>query len=112
MIDFSLLFLLHGKAKINIAIATSLAYWTSIVYNFTLNRYWTFNAWEKESLKRHIVTYLALLVFNYTFAVTFITLASHHVNYLLAKILAVAIQMLWTYPIYKKMVFVTQSKVS
>lgn len=112
VIDFGLLVLLHGKLKINIAVATSVAYWISIIYNFILNRYWTFDAREKESLKRHITTYTLLLVVNYFFVVAFMALASNHINYIIAKAIAVLIQMVWTYPVYKKVIFVPQPKLA
>jgi putative flippase GtrA len=106
VIDFGILFTLHGKLGIGIAAATSVAYWTSIIYNFIFNRYWTFDAREKESLQRHITSYFLLLVLNYMFAVVFVSYASTHINYIIAKAIAVAIQMVWTYPVYKKLIFV------
>jgi putative flippase GtrA len=107
IIDFGTLILLHGKLGFGIAASTSLAYWLSIIYNFTLNRYWTFDAREKESLQRHITTYFMLLIVNYLFAVTFVSFASDHINYIYAKAVAVIIQMIWTYPVYKKVIFVS-----
>ena len=107
IIDFGILFTLHGKLGFGIAGATSVAYWVSIVYNFVLNRYWTFDAREKESLQRHITTYFILLVLNYFFAVIFVSFASDHINYIAAKAIAVLIQMIWTYPVYKKIIFVS-----
>jgi putative flippase GtrA len=106
VIDFSLLFLLHGKAGVGLGLATSLAYWTSIVYNFLLNRWWTFSAHDKKDLHKHLGTYLVLLAFNYLFTVVFISVASHTINYLLAKAIAVLIQMSWTYFVYKNVIFV------
>ena len=106
VLDFGLLAISHGKFGISIALATSIAYWVSIVYNFLFNRYWTFDAREKRSLRHHIVTYSLLLVVNYMFAVAFIAFASHYINYLAAKALAVALQMIWTYPVYKYKIFV------
>lgn len=107
IIDFGLLFSLYSKLKIHIAISTSVAYWIAVVYNFILNRYWTFNTHEKESLKRHIIMYVALLIVNYLFVVIFVSALSHHINYIFAKALAVIIQMSWTYPVYKKIIFVS-----
>jgi putative flippase GtrA len=110
IIDFGTLLLLHGKLGFGIAASTSIAYWLSIIYNFTLNRYWTFDSREKESLQRHITTYFMLLIVNYLFAVIFVSFASDHINYLAAKAVAVIIQMGWTYPIYKKVIFVNTPK--
>lgn len=106
VIDFGILFCLHGLLKLNLAGSTSVAYWIAIIYNFVLNRYWTFDAHEKNSLKHHITTYLLLLVFNYLFTVTFVSIVGSHINYIIAKALAVLIQMSWTYFIYKNHIFV------
>ena len=105
VLDFGILFVLHGQFQLNLAASTSVAYWISISYNFILNRYWTFDAREKESLTRHITSYFALLVANYLFTVTFVSIVGTHINYIAAKALAVAIQMIWTYQIYKKFIF-------
>jgi len=108
VLDFGILFFLHGICKLNLAASTSVAYWISISYNFVLNRYWTFDSREKESLMHHITTYFALLVFNFLFTVTFVSIVGTHINYVAAKALAVAIQMTWTYVVYKKYVFITK----
>lgn len=106
ILDFGILVFLHGKLAVGIAAATSIAYWISIVYNFLLNRYWTFDAWEKESLQHHITAYFLLLIANYMFAVVFVSYVSDHIAYTTAKIVSVIIQMAWTYPIYKRVIFV------
>lgn len=107
ILDFGILYVLHGFLKLNLAASTSVAYWVSISYNFALNRYWTFDSREKESLKRHITTYMALLVFNYLFTVTLVSIVGEHISYVYAKALAVAISMIWTYFIYKNYIFVS-----
>lgn len=109
IIDFGLLYSLHSKFKVGLDISTTIAYWVSIVYNFILNRYWTFNAREKESLKKHLLIYCSLLLFNYAFVIIFISIMSHHINYIVAKAIAVLLQMIWTYPVYKKVIFVPLS---
>lgn len=109
VIDFGILFTLHGILKLNLAASTSVAYWISISYNFVLNRYWTFDAREKESLKRHLTIYFALLVFNYLFTVVVVSILGAHINYVVAKAAAVAVQMTWTYVIYKNHIFVTHT---
>jgi len=108
VLDFGILFSLHGVLKLNLAASTAVAYWISISYNFVLNRYWTFDSREQESLMRHLTTYFALLVFNFLFTVTFVSIIGEHINYIIAKALAVAIQMSWTYVIYKDFIFVSK----
>jgi putative flippase GtrA len=106
VIDFSILFSLHSEAKLNLALSTSISYWISVLYNFSLTRYWTFDARQKESLKRHITAYLAVLIFNFLFTLAVVTGLDHHINYVIAKALAVIISIPWTYTIYKKYVFI------
>jgi putative flippase GtrA len=112
ILDFGILYILHGMFKLNLAASTSVAYWISISYNFALNRYWTFDAREKESLKRHLTTYFALLIFNYLFTVTFVSIVGDHISYVIAKALAVVISMSWTYFIYKNYIFISASSKS
>ena len=110
IIDFSILYTLHGKLKFGIAASTSVAYWTSIIYNFLLNRYWTFDAREKKSLQRHLTIYILLLIVNYLFVVVFVSFSSKIINYIIAKAIAVIVQMIWTYPIYKKVIFIPKKQ--
>src|SRR5581483_3076562 len=72
IIDFGLLFLMHGKWGVRLAMATTVAYWVSIVYNFSLNRYWTFSQRDIRDLHRHLSSYMLLLGFNYLFTVIFV----------------------------------------
>ena len=110
ILDFSLLISLHGYIRLGLALATTLAYWVSIIYNFCLNRWWSFSVAEKASLHRHLIPYSILLGFNYLFTVIFIGLASHFIYYGLAKVFAVAIQMSWTYFIYKSVIFTKKTE--
>lgn len=107
VIDFGILYALHGKLHINLVAATTISYWVSIIYNFIFNRYWTFDAHEKESLSRHIAAYTLLLAVNYVFVLLFVSVVSQHIYYIYAKAIAVILQMIWTYPVYKKLIFVS-----
>lgn len=110
IIDIGTLFVLHGKLQVNIAIATSIAYWLSVIYNFSLNRWWTFSASENNKLRHHLMAYGVILGINYLFTVIFVSFVSRHINYAAAKTIAVAIQVTWTYPVYKHFVFVDKTK--
>ena len=108
IIDLGTLYILHGKLNMPIAAATSISYWLSVVYNFCLNRWWTFSASENSSLSHHLLAYGVILGVNYLFTVLFVSIMSHHINYAVAKTLAVAIQVTWTYPVYKNFIFITK----
>lgn len=104
-IDLGLLVLLHGKIGVWLPLATALSYCVSIVYNFSLNRWWTFSTAENKSLREHIVPYATLLGFNLLFTVVSVSLLSHLVNYAIAKVISVTVQTTWTYFCYKHYVF-------
>ena len=110
LIDLGVLVFGHEVLGLKIAIATTLSYWVSVIYNFSLNRWWTFSASETKKLHEHALLYGCLLAFNYGFTVIFVSTMSHVIYYGLAKVLATGIQIIWTYPLYKYAIFNTDSK--
>jgi putative flippase GtrA len=103
--DFGLLVLLTEVFHFNVLVAASFSYWTSISYNFVLNRKWTFGA--RGNISRHAVLYSLLLVFNYAVTVGLIyVLGRFGIHYGPAKIISVLVTISWTYFIYKKIIFV------
>ncbi len=104
-IDLGLLYVLHGQLKLSLPVAVSIAYSVAVVYNFTLSLKWTFSNKEKKSLHLHIAQYSILLGFNYLFTVSFVSIIGTHINYAMAKIIAAALLVLWTYPVYRFIIF-------
>ncbi len=104
-LDFLILVVLHGVFGVNVLIATTISYWTSIAFNFMANRIWTFGATETH-IAKHALAYGLLLGFNFLFTLAFIGTATNlGLHYTIAKIMAVAIQVVWTYLAYKKVIF-------
>ncbi len=110
VIYFVVIVFLHEKQSLALSLATTIGYWTSVLWNFSLNRWWTFSVSETKSLHKHIAAYLVLLGINYGFNLLFISMASKYIGYKLAVILAVAIQTSWTYVTYKNVIFKTGAK--
>lgn len=111
IIDEGLLILLHGLFKLWLPAALLIAFSLAFIYNFSLNRWWAFSASENKTLRQHIIPYAALYAFNLMFTVVFVSLASHVLNYAIAKALTVIIQVSWTYLIFKNVIFTTHKKV-
>lgn len=105
VIDFGLLIFLKVHVHLSIPIATTIAYWTSIIFNFVLNRWWSFSISEKNNLSKHAISYSILLGFNYLFTLIFVSSMSKYMSFAIAKIFAVLISMSWTYIIYKNIIF-------
>lgn len=104
-IDAGLLFILHEPLGLSVAIATSIAFWIGVIFNFTLTRYWTFSSREKSQLKKHIILYILLLGFNYLATVLLMLLLSNIMHVVVAKTIIVALQTIWNFPIYKYVIF-------
>ena len=51
-------------------------------------------------------TYFFLLVANYLFVLVFVAIFSNFMHFIIAKAIAVLIQMTWTYYLYKHYIFV------
>lgn len=104
-IDFSLLVLTHELFRLPLVIAASLAYWSSIAYNFAMNRQWTFRV-GGSNIQKHALAYATLLVFNYFVNIALIwSITQLGVHYTIAKAVAVGLQIPWTYLAYKKIIF-------
>lgn len=104
-IIFSSLILLLHHDGVRIPLATTISYWSSIIYNFSLNRWWTFSATESKRLHKHVISYGILLGVNYLFNLSFITLVSRYLPLFVTTVLSVGLQVTWTYPIYKNVIF-------
>lgn len=109
ILDEGGLITLHGVLKLWLPAAIFLSYLVAFMYNFSLNRWWAFKSHESSSLNKHIRPYTLLFLFNLIFSIIFISIMSHFINYAVAKALSVAIQVTWTYFIFKKYIFVTMA---
>lgn len=105
ILSFGLLKVLHGSLGISVAVSTFIAYIVSFIYNFSLNRWWTFSAADTKNLHKHIIPYFFLFLFNLTYTVLLEHLLSKHLNYLVAYPFVTVTQTVWTYYIYKNVIF-------
>lgn len=105
-IDFILFSLLHSVLSWDVLVANTVSYWSSIAFNFSVNYKWTFGGAETTAFKRQLALYLGLLLFNFGFSSVFLSVTiGLGLNPQIAKIIATALQMSWTYIAYKTVVF-------
>lgn len=104
-IDLFILFLLHDVFGLGLAFSASVSFWSSIVFNFLANRAWVFSAQDTRRLHEHAVLYGLLLGLNYLYTIVTIVLLTKFMSYGLAKILILIVQIAWTFPIYKYIIF-------
>lgn len=107
-IDYALLVLFRHFFTSGLVSAVSIAYWTSIAYNFTLNRYWSFEA-SSGMVPRQLFLYGCLLIFNYLVTLGIVWgLESMGLSEYIAKLIALGVTVTWTYLFYKKIVFISK----
>lgn len=76
-----------------------------LVYNFSLNKYWTFR--NQEIPHKQIARYLTLAGFNYAFAVGAMYLFNHIMkwDYRLVRLGTIALAVSWNFFLYKYWVY-------
>lgn len=76
-----------------------------LVYNFTLNKYWSFR--NRAMPHKQVVRYLSLSFFNYLLAVASMYVFNHELgfDYRLVRILTIAIMVSWNFFLYKYWVY-------
>ncbi len=106
VIDVGLLAVLKGAFGVNVYLAATVSYWASLLFNFSLNKFWTFEV--KTNTVHHLFLYGVLIVINYFTGLAFIgALGRAHINYLVAKTMALAVTTVWNYFLYRYVIFVT-----
>lgn len=76
-----------------------------IIYNFTLNKYWSFA--NKEMPHRQVVRYLILFAINYVFSVVVMYLFSDKMgfDYRIVRLSTIALMVGWNFFLYKYWVY-------
>jgi putative flippase GtrA len=108
VLDLGLLIVLHEIFQVELWIATPVAFLVSLVFNFVLQRVFTFQA--VNSRRSSALKYGLLVVFN-TVATDVIVTAFDRfgIGYEIGKVFATAITMVWNYFIYKYWIFAAPS---
>lgn len=106
VIDFGTLRLLHGGLHVNLVVATTAAFTAAMVPNFTLNRYWSFPTGRQGAAHRQALRYVALIVANLVATDVIVSgLAWAGLYYLLAKLVATAVNAVGNFFLYRHWVF-------
>lgn len=103
-IDLGLLVILHEVFGVGLWIATPVAFLVSLIFNFLLQRIFTFKATNRSHSS--FIRYAILVVFN-TVATDFIvnTFANLDLTYTAGKVVATASTMAWNFFLYKYWIF-------
>ena len=107
-LDLGLLMVLHEIAGVALWIATPVAFVTSLVFNFLLQRIYTFKAKNKGHVSA--AKYGLLVVFNILATDAIVLLfAETGLTYAVGKVVSTALTMVWNFFIYKYWIFPSES---
>jgi len=109
VIDVGLLYVLHSIVGVQLSIATTISFLTSLAFNFVCNRM-TMAGSETKQLLRHAYRYGLLVVANLLITVAVVTAAPRvGVPYVIAKLAVVAASTCWNFVLYRRWVFTGSS---
>ncbi|MCU1532855.1 MAG: hypothetical protein JWO49_2426 [Arthrobacter sp.] len=103
-IDLGLLALLHEVGKVDLWIATPIAFLASLVFNFLVQRKFTFQSGTRAHVSA--LKYGALVVFNVIATDVIVNLiagAGH--SYAIGKVISTIATTLWNFLLYKHWIF-------
>ena len=103
-VDAGILVVLREGAGAPLVLALTVAFWTALLFNFTLNRLWAFGG--REDVKVSFVKYLTLVAANYLGTVAIVKLGTGlGAHYVAAKAVATGTTVCWNYVAYRFWVF-------
>ena len=99
------LWILKEYIGIQLIVANTLAYTISFLFNFYLNRTWSFNS--KSDISFQLKAYGVLFVFNLFASNGIIFLLTNGVGfyYMLSKFVSIAMIVSWNFVLYKKVIY-------
>jgi putative flippase GtrA len=99
-LDLGLLIVFKRYLGIGVYIAATLSYVLALIYNFYLNRGWTFGA--RGGLQVHMALYALLVFINYFITLALLAwLGKLGIHYEVAKIISIMPILGWNYIAYK-----------
>ena len=106
ILDFSTLIAIKNIFIISATMAVAINQVLIWVYNFSINKYWTFN--NRKLPHKQFAKYMILVGFNYLFSIIIMYIFSDIMgsNYLIVRFFSIAIITLWNYYLYKSWVYV------
>ena len=104
VVDLGLLVLLHEVCNVGLWIATPIAFIVSLIFNFLMQRSFTFRSTHKPLTS--LVKYLLLVVLNVLATDVIVNwFASADLSYAAGKVVSTVVTMVWNYFIYKYWIF-------
>jgi putative flippase GtrA len=103
-LDLGILVLAREAAGLSLGVATTIAFWTALAVNFSLNRVWVFRT--GGSISRSFLRYMIIVAYNYVLTMVIVLGAtSLGIAYPIGKVMAIGAVAVWTFLLYQRWVF-------
>lgn len=97
VIDFSIFFILHDLFGVMFVIAHVSAFFVALANSFYFNAIWTFKNLKRDQLVKQISAFVIIGVMGLVLSTLTIYAANHFMWVYYAKILAMAVSLIWNY---------------
>lgn len=105
-VDLAVLRVLHGSLHVQLLLATTLSFTGSTLVNFVLNRNWAFSTGRDSRARHQFARFAALILANLLSTLAIVALLTWvGVYYLLAKLVATAVNAVANFFAYRHWVF-------
>jgi putative flippase GtrA len=98
LIDYSILYLLTSIVGINYLISSGISFTISLIFNYIASTKYVFNTGHKQEIKDVIIfAFLSIIGLGINELIMFIGVDKFNINYLIVKIFATAIVMVYNF---------------
>ncbi len=106
LIDMAVTYTGKEKLRLNQYIANTCGFLCAAIYNFTLNRLWTFHSHDVD-IQTQALKFMASMAFSLLIGnlIIYVLNEKFKINFYVAKIMSIAISMIWNFSINSLLIF-------
>ncbi len=98
LIDYSVLYILTEFLNFHYLVSATISFIVSLIFNYIASIKWVFDAGKKQTLKEVIIfVILSVIGLLINHIVMFIMVDKIHIHYMITKIFATVIVMIWNF---------------
>lgn len=107
VIELSVLFIFSEVAHLSPTVSVGISFWIGLIVAFLLQKVLAFKntSRQKKTVAFQVITYLILVVFNYSFTLLFVHFTEQIIGLFASRTIALVFTTLWNFVIYKKLIF-------
>ena len=106
LIDMAVTYTGKEKIRLNQYVANTCGFVCAAIYNFTLNRLWTFHSHDVD-IQTQALKFMASMAFSLLIGnlIIYVLNEKFKINFYVAKIMAIGVSMIWNFSINNLLIF-------